>query len=81
MSEKVIRIFPCNFPEELLISYKLGYSRDLLTDEFYVENPPKELLDFLTFLILDNFQDKEYHDMDNHDGMELSEVLECALSR
>jgi len=81
MSKKVVRIFPCNFPEELLLSYKVVFSRDLLTDEYYVENPPRELLDFLTELILDNFQDKEYHAMDNHDGLDVNEVLQCALCR
>lgn len=69
MSKKVVRIFPCNFPAELLIACKLVYSRDLLTDEYYVENPPKQLLDFLTGYILDGYQDREFHDFDNYDGL------------
>lgn len=68
-SKKIVKIFPCNFPQKLLDSTGVAYSRDLLTDEYYVENPPKHLLDFLTTLIFDKFEDKEFHDFDNKDGI------------
>lgn len=66
MKKKVVRIFPCNFPEHLLKGF--SYTRDLLTDEFYIENPSRSLLDLLTLIIIGD--DSEYHCMDNKDGVQ-----------